>query len=155
ETVRPDSATRDTTPRRRSSTTPTDPERRTSSRARDVLTRWRAAIVRRRLRRFAKTSRPRASRCRAHVSESGRRSAYTGSNPEISQRPPTLSSVTRTLDVLSVGGSLPTTAVWLTKSRVTAWLGVADTEAAAGTVAVVEMCPRFAPGITTLLISCE
>ena len=32
----------------------------------------------------------------------GRRSIYTGSNPEISQRPPTLSSVTRTLDAVTL-----------------------------------------------------
>ena len=47
-------------------------------------------------------------------------SAYTGSNFEISQRSPTLSSVTCTLDAVSVGVSWPTTTVWLTNTRTTA-----------------------------------
>src|SRR6516162_7074852 len=134
-TIRPDCASRATTPNRRWSTTPTDRARRMSSSARDVRTPWRAARVRPRPRRFARTSRPRVSGCSAgcETSTFGRRSIYTGSNPEISQRPSTLSSVTRTLDAVSVGGLLSTVAVWLTKSRVTAWSGVADTEAAAGT----------------------
>lgn len=58
---------------------------------------------------------PRGSRRR-----SARRGPYTGSNLEISQRPSTLSSATRTLDAVSVGVSVPTTTLWFTYSRTTA-----------------------------------
>ena len=44
-----------------------------------------------------------------------------------------------TVDAVSVGASLPTVTVWSTYTRATAWFGVADTEAAAGTVAIAEM----------------
>ena len=39
------------------------------------------------------------------------------------------------MDTESVGASVPMTVVWLTYSSTTAWLGVAETDAAAGTVA--------------------
>lgn len=78
----------------------------------------------------------------------------TGSNAEISQRLPTLSMVTRTVDAVSVGASLPTDTVWSTYTSATAWFGFADTEAAAGTVATAEMWSFFAPGITTSWTNC-
>src|SRR6201993_2588448 len=80
-------------------------------------------------------------------------SDQTGSNPEISQRPPTLSRVTRTLDAELVGASWPTMTVWFTNTRTTAWLAVADFEAAPGTVATAEICFCLAPGITTSWVS--
>src|SRR5882762_4738798 len=43
--------------------------------------------------------------------------------------------------------------VWLTNTSTTAWLGLADTEATAGTVATAEICFCLAPGITTSLVS--
>src|SRR4051795_1900895 len=77
---------------------------------------------------------------------------YTGSNFEISQRSPTLSSVMRTLEAVSVGTPLPTVTVWLTNNRTTASPGSADTDAAAGTLATAEICFSLAPGITTLFV---
>src|SRR6476469_5999362 len=77
---------------------------------------------------------------------------YTGSNFEISQRSPTLFSVMRTLDAVSVGTPLPTVTVWLTNNRTTALPGSADTDAAAGTLATAEICFSLAPGITTLFV---
>ena len=67
----------------------------------------------------------------------------------MSHRFPTLSRVTRTLDAVLVGASFPMVTVWSTNSRTTAWVGVADVDAAAGTVATAEICFCFAPGITT------
>src|SRR5215210_4265110 len=77
---------------------------------------------------------------------------YTGSNCEISQRSPALSSVMRTLDAVSVGVPSRTVTVWLTNSSTTAWPGLADTDAAAGTVATAEICFSLAPGITTFVV---
>ena len=48
---------------------------------------------------------------------------------------------------------VPTTTVWLTNTRTTAWFGSADTDAAAGTVATAEICFSLAPGMTTSLVS--
>src|SRR4029077_13763191 len=72
----------------------------------------------------------------------------TGSNWEISQRPSTLSKLTLTLDAVLVGALGPTMTVWFTNTRTTACVGVADVDAAAGTVATAEICFCFAPGIT-------
>src|SRR5215475_2538212 len=74
---------------------------------------------------------------------------HTGSNCEISQRPSILSRVTRTLDAVLVGALWPTVTVWSTNRRTTACVGVADDDAAAGTVATAATCFCFAPGITT------
>jgi hypothetical protein len=38
------------------------------------------------------------------------------------------------------GASVPTITVWLTNTRATAWFGLADTEATAGTEATAEIC---------------
>jgi len=61
-------------------------------------------------------------------------SGYTGVKSEMSHRLSTLSSVTFTLDAVSVGGWLPIAVVWSTKTMTTARFSVVDTDAAAGTV---------------------
>jgi hypothetical protein len=62
----------------------------------------------------------RVSRCGATVVAAMQIDPYTGSNFAISQWSPIFSSVTRTLDAVSVGASWPTTTVWFTNTRTTA-----------------------------------
>src|SRR5208283_2766644 len=83
----------------------------------------------------------------------GQPATYTGSKRETSHRPLTLSSVTRTTGWVSVGAPSPMVTVWLTNNNTTAWFAVAETDAAALTLATAEMCFSFAPGITTSRVS--
>ncbi len=47
--------------------------------------------------------------------------------------------MTRTLEAVSVGGSLPTVMVWLTNTSTSAWSALADIDAAAGKLATAEI----------------
>lgn len=52
-----------------------------------------------------------------------------------------------------MGASVPITMLWSMKTRTTASLAVAEIDAAAGTVAIAEMCFCLAPGTTTSVMS--
>jgi hypothetical protein len=57
------------------------------------------------------------------------------------------------LEAVLLGASLPTTIVWFTKTKTTAWFSVADIDAAAGTAATADICFCLEPGFTTSLVS--
>ena len=65
----------------------------------------------------------------------------------MSQRPLTLSKVTRTADASAEGAEDPTVVVWSTNTNTTAWLMVAETDDAAGTVATAVLFSSVFPAM--------